>query len=63
MEMDLRDYCYICYSLNLHNRFKERKIKYFIKGKNEISNKTFWIYPRTEEVENILIEWTNGVGK
>jgi hypothetical protein len=63
MEMDLKDYLYVCYSVNLYNRFKNNKIKYFIKGLNESTNKNFWIYPRTHKVEEILIDWTNGVGK
>jgi hypothetical protein len=45
------------------NRFKNNNIRYFIKGKNEITNKTFWIYPKTPEVEVILKDWTDGVGK
>jgi len=63
MEMDLRDYCYICYSVNLYNRFKNNGIKYFIKGKNEATDKCFWLYPKTQKVKSILKDWTNGVGK
>ena len=63
MEMDLRDYCYVCYSVNLYNRFKNKGIKYFIKGLNESTDKCFWIYPKTQKVKNILTDWTNGVGK
>jgi hypothetical protein len=63
MKMDLNCYLYVCYSVNLFNRFKNNNIRYFIKGKNEITNKTFWIYPKTPEVEVILKDWTDGVGK
>lgn len=61
--MDLNNYVYICYSVNLYNRFKNNKIKYFIKGLNETSHKYFWLYPITPEVEKILKDWTDGVGK
>lgn len=63
MDFDLNDYAYICYSVNLYNRLKNNHIKYFIKGKNEATDKCFWIYPKTQKVKNILIDWTNGVGK
>lgn len=61
--MDLNNYCYVCYSFNLHNRFQTEGIKYFIKGFNEKSHRYFWIYPKTNEVLDILIDWSNGVGK
>jgi hypothetical protein len=63
MEMDLNDYLYVCYSVNLYNRFKNNNIRYFIKGTNDISKKCFWIYAKTPEVEKILKDWTSGVGK
>jgi hypothetical protein len=62
-DFDLNEYAYVCYSVNLYNQFKNNHIRYFIKGKNEVSNKTFWIYPKTEQVKKILTKWTDGVGK
>mgnify|MGYP007128010757 CR=1 FL=1 len=61
--MDLNQYCYICYSVNLYNRFKNNNIKYFKKGLDISTNKMFWIYPKSEEVIKILKDWSDGVGK
>ena len=61
--MDLNQYCYICYSVNLYNRFKNNNIKFFKKGLDTSTNKMFWIYPKSEEVIKILKEWSDGVGK
>lgn len=61
--MKLEDYCYICYSINLYNRFKNNNINYFKKGLDVSTNKMFWIYPKTKEVIKILKDWSEGVGK
>ena len=61
--MNLDDYCYICYSMNLHYRLKENNIRYYKKGLDVSTNKIFWIYPRTKELSIILTDWSNGVGK
>lgn len=61
--MDLNKYCYVCYSLKLHTRFKENNIKYFKKGMDTSTNRYFWIYPKDNETNKILEDWSNGVGK
>lgn len=61
--MNLNEYCYVCYSLNLHNRLKENDIKYFKKGLDVSTNRYFWIYSKDNRTNKILKDWTDGVGK
>ena len=58
--MDLRDYCYICYSVKQYDLFKEKRIHYFKKGIDENTGKMFYIYPKTKEVLDILDKWNKG---
>lgn len=62
-ELDLKDYCYVCYSLAQYNKFEELKIRPFIKGRNDYTNKIFWIYPKTKQVLEILDKWKQGYWK
>ena len=61
--MDLNEYCYVCYSTGLYEKFKSNRIKYFIKGNNEKTNRMFYVYPKTDEVLDILDKWTKGYWK
>lgn len=63
MEVDLRDYLYVCYSKNLHERLKANNIKYFITGWNDKTSRRFWIYAKEPKTNKVITDFSNGVGK
>ena len=63
MELDLKEYLYVCYSKNLYERLKENNIKYFISGWNETTKRRFWIYAKEPKTNKIITDFSNGVGK
>lgn len=63
MEVDLRDYLYVCYSKNLHDRLKANNIKYFITGWNDKTSRRFWIYAKEPKTNKVITDFSNGVGK
>lgn len=63
MKVDLRDYLYVCYSKNLHDRLKANNIKYFITGWNDKTSRRFWIYAKEPKTNKVITDFSNGVGK
>lgn len=49
---------YKCYSLNLHRFLKANSQKPLSKGVNETTHKTFWVYPITQRVSDLLGIWS-----
>ena len=47
---------YCCYSLNLRNFLYSKGLRYELAARN--TNKLFWIYFKTKELDNYLNEWT-----
>ena len=57
--MDKKDIFY-CYSPKLKKFLGAKKqIRYLHQGINTSTNKSFWVYIRTEELGAALTEWTN----
>lgn len=51
---------YFCYSTNLYRELKHtNNIQYITKGINPSNNKTFWVFEKTDQVKEILTNWTN----
>lgn len=56
--MDVELYC--CYSLNLRNFLYSKGFRYKLAALNPNSNKLFWVYIKTKELDEALTEWTVG---
>lgn len=56
--MDVELYC--CYSLNLRNFLYSKGFRYKLAALNPNSNKLFWVYIKTKELDEVLTEWTVG---
>lgn len=56
--MDIELYC--CYSLNLRNYLYNKGFRYKLAALNPNSNKLFWVYIKTEELDEALTEWSAG---
>jgi hypothetical protein len=50
---------YFCYSINLHREIKANKLSYITKGTNPSSNRDFWVYEKTDKLNQILTDWSN----
>ena len=48
---------YCCYSLNLRNFLYSKGLRYELAARNPNTNKLFWIYFKTKELDNYLNEW------
>lgn len=48
---------YCCYSLNLRNFLYSKGLRYELAARNPNTNKLFWIYFKTKELDNYLTEW------
>lgn len=50
---------FFCYSPNLYREIKyNNNIQYITKGTNPSSGKDFWVFEKTDQIKNILINWT-----
>lgn len=54
--MEVNLYC--CYSLPLRNYFRENGIRYKLAALNPNSKKLFWVYLKTEKLDELLNEWS-----
>ena len=54
--MEVNLYC--CYSLPLRNYFRENGIIYKLAALNPNSKKLFWVYLKTEKLDELLNEWS-----
>lgn len=48
---------FFCYSINLFRFIRDRGICYISKGINPSTNKTFWLFERNEDLNNLLAQW------
>lgn len=49
---------YCCYSLNLRDFLYKNGIKYELCALNPNSKTMFWVYMRTEKLNNLLEKWS-----
>ena len=52
------DKLYCCYSLNLRNYLYENGLKYELAALNPNSQKLFWIYIKTQKLDELLTKWS-----
>ena len=52
------DKLYCCYSLNLRNFLYQNGLKYELCALNPNSKTMFWVYLRTEKLNNLLKQWS-----
>lgn len=50
---------YYCYSINLRKYLYSNGLRYELAALNPNSKKLFWVYIVTDELEDLLIKWTN----
>jgi hypothetical protein len=51
---------FYCYSPNLKKYLcKTKNISYIGRGMNSESNKTYWLFIKTQELSDSLLEWAN----
>lgn len=48
---------FFCYSINLFRFIRSKGVKYISKGINPSTNKTFWLFEKTEELSQVLEQW------
>lgn len=49
---------YCCYSLNLRKFLGSKGLRYELAALNPNSQKLFWVYMRTEQLDKLLDEWS-----
>ena len=49
---------YCCYSLPLRNFLYENGLRYKLSALNPNSKKLFWVYIKTEELDELLDRWS-----
>jgi hypothetical protein len=49
---------YCCYSLNLRKFLESEGLRYELAALNPNSQKLFWVYMRTEQLDKLLDEWS-----
>lgn len=49
---------YCCYSLNLRNYLYENGLRYELAALNPNSQKLFWVYIKTKELDELLTKWS-----
>ena len=49
---------YCCYSLNLRNYLYENGLKYELAALNPNSQKLFWVYIKTDKLDELLTKWS-----
>lgn len=49
---------YCCYSLNLRKFLESKGLRYELAALNPNSQKLFWVYMRTEQLDSLLDEWS-----
>lgn len=50
---------YTCYSLPLHNYLTRLNIRYSVVGRSVTSDRLFWVYVKTDELNMALNNWSN----
>lgn len=54
MNINVKEKYFFCYSSNLVRFFALKNVEYICKGLNEQNGKRFWLYERTENLEDAL---------
>ena len=54
--MDVELYC--CYSLPLRNYLRNNGVKYKLSALNPNSKKLFWVYVKTDKLDELLDKWS-----
>ena len=54
---------FYCYSKNLRDYFKENGIRYLNTNVNQSTNKRYWLYEGTKELNDLLAIWRNNRNK
>lgn len=49
---------YCCYSLNLRNFLESKGLRYELAALNPNSQKLFWVYIKTKQLDELLEEWS-----
>ena len=49
---------YCCYSLNLRNYLYNNGLRYEISALNPNSQKMFWVYIKTKQLDELLTKWS-----
>lgn len=49
---------YCCYSLNLRNYLYDNGMRYKLAALNPNSKSLFWVYIKSEKLDNLLNEWS-----
>lgn len=52
------DNLYCCYSINLRNYLYENGLRYELAALNPNSQKLFWVYMKTEKLNELLTKWS-----
>ncbi len=52
------DKLYCCYSLNLRDYLYKNGLRYELAALNPNSQKLFWIYIKTEKLDELLTKWS-----
>ena len=56
IELDTNLYC--CYSIKLRDYLYQHGLRYKLAALNPNSQKLFWVYIKTEELDKLLTEWS-----
>ena len=48
---------FFCYSINLFRYIRDNGIRYISKGINPSTDRSFWLFERTEQLNKLLSEW------
>lgn len=57
--MDKKNQCFVTYDINLKKYLLDKGICDFIYGMNPKTNRLFWVYIRTDELNKCLDIWFN----
>ena len=49
---------YTCYSLPLRNYLRDNGMRYKLSALNKKKKKLFWVYIKTEELDELLDRWS-----
>jgi hypothetical protein len=54
---------FFCYSINLFRHIRDSGIQYISKGINPSTGRSFWLFERTDELNDKLTEWKYKLNK
>ena len=50
---------FFCYSPNLYKHLRQGGVKYICTGLNENTMRQFWVYSRTDKLNDLLTKYTS----